>query len=82
MYACNYILDTETNKIVETISDTEQQETRIIMWNRNKVTRMKTITAIDANGQQHIYTVRPSEVGKHVNILKRRGLFNINVAAA
>jgi len=30
----SFIVDTETNKVVETISDTRQQTNRIIHWNK------------------------------------------------
>jgi hypothetical protein len=42
---------------------------------------MKTLTinAVSADGQQHIVTVRESEVAKRIKIMKNKGLLNIKV---
>lgn len=40
---------------------------------------MPTIYSIDADGQERYDTVRPSEVGKTINILKRKGQLKIRV---
>lgn len=40
---------------------------------------MTTIYSIDANGQERYDTVHPDNVGKQINILKRRGQLKIQV---
>lgn len=40
---------------------------------------MPTIYSISANGQERYDTVRQSEVGKKINILKRQGQLQVRV---
>lgn len=38
-----------------------------------------TIYCQSPDGQEYIYTLRSSEVGKKINILKRSGMLNVRV---